>query len=302
MKFLKKVGAALVSLAMLAGTAFTNVAFADDNEGYNVYCAKVDMGSDQAYLLSVQNVPEKWINYVNSSAIIANIRFGNIEQKEWSDNYVSIVVNNQNVNSAIFNSDGADENAMSATLTKTDDNVYGMEAAFAIDSKYMEELSKYNYVAVILVADVSGEGDWQYFTHDIQSEEEHYLLVPISWVDWTAPADTPEPTEEPSEPTVEPTEPTEEPIVSTEPDETAEPIISEEPVEEPAETETTEVVTPDEPETEAPETPAEPAPAESATTANTAANKGNPDTGAAIAVIPLLIAGAGTAVLTRKRK
>lgn len=71
----------------------------------------------------------------------------------------------------------------------------------------------------------------------------------------------------------------------------------------PEETEAPEVITPEEPETEAPVTPAEPAPAESAPPASTTTeNKGNPDTGVAVAVIPLLIAGAGTAVLTRKRK
>ncbi len=85
------------------------------------------------------------------------------------------------------------------------------------------------------------------------------------------------------------------------------------PAEEPATTPTVteepeapEIITSDKPETTAPEAPAEPAPAESApTTSGTtsaAANKGNPDTGVAIAFIPLLIAGAGTAVLTRKRK
>ncbi len=283
MKLLKKVGAALASLAMLATMAFTTAASAEDTEGYNVYCAKVDMGSDEAYLLSVQDVPEKWITY---SAIIANIRFGNIEQQEWADNYVSLVVNGQNIISAVWDSDGADENALSATLTKNDDNVYGMEMIFSIDSKYMKEFSNYNYVAVILVADVSGEGDWQYITPDVQSEAVTYVVAPISWYDWTTPD------------IVETVEPTEEPVESTEPDETEEPIISEEPVEEPAETET-----PEEPETEAPEVPVKPTPAESAPAASTSStNKGNPDTGVAVAVVPLLIAGAGTAVLTRKRK
>lgn len=290
MKLLKKVGAALVSLAMLATTAFTTAASAEDTEGYNVYCAKVDMGSDEAYLLSVQDVPEKWITY---SAIIANIRFGNIEQQEWADNYVSLVVNGQNIISAVWNSDGADENALSATLTKNDDNVYGMEMIFSIDSKYMKEFSNYNYAAVILVADISGEGDWQYITPDVQSETVTYVVAPISWQDWTTPD------------IGENVEPTEEPVESTEPDETEELIISEEPVEsiEPAETETPKVITPDEPETEAPEAPAQAAPAESAPAASTSnTNKGNPDTGVAVAVVPLLIAGAGTAVLTRKRK
>ncbi len=85
------------------------------------------------------------------------------------------------------------------------------------------------------------------------------------------------------------------------------------PAEEPATTPTVteepeapEIITSDKLETTAPEAPAEPAPAESApTTSGTtsaAANKGNPDTGVAIAFIPLLIAGAGTAMLTRKRK
>ena len=42
MKLLKRIGAAALSLAMLAGTAFTNVAVAEDIEGYTVYCAKAE--------------------------------------------------------------------------------------------------------------------------------------------------------------------------------------------------------------------------------------------------------------------
>ena len=104
--------------------------------------------------------------------------------------------------------------------------------------------------------------------HIVKDDEEYFMTFSVE----TPEAYTAEPTEELVE---EPAEPTEEPV------------------EEPAET-------------ESPETPAEPAPAESApTTSGTtsaAANKGNPDTGVAIAFIPLLIAGAGTAMLTRKRK
>lgn len=84
----------------------------------------------------------------------------------------------------------------------------------------------------------------------------------------------------------EPTEPTEEPTIT----------------EEPAETDAPAAIAPEKPETEAPEAPVEQAPAESAPTASPAANKGNPDTGAAVAVMPLLIAGAGAAALSRKRK
>lgn len=293
MKLLKKVGAALVSLAMLAATALTTAA--EETEGYTVYCAKAEMNSEEIYVLSVQNVPDEWVEHTN---LIANIRFGNIEQKEWSENYVSFVVDGYDVKSAVFNSSGADENALSATLTKTEDNVYGMEMIFSIDSKYMKEFSNYNYAAVILVADISGEGDWQYITPDVQSEAVTYVVAPISWQDWTTPniVETVEPAEEP-------TEPTEEPIESAVPEPTEEPEITEEFVEEPAETETPEVIAPDEPETEAPEAPAQAAPAESASAASTSnTNKGNPDTGVAVAVVPLLIAGAGTAVLTRKRK
>lgn len=293
MKLLKKVGAALVSLAMLAATALTTAA--EETEGYTVYCAKAEMNSEEIYVLSVQNVPDEWVEHTN---LIANIRFGNIEQKEWSENYVSFVVDGYDVKSAVFNSSGADENALSATLTKTEDNVYGMEMIFSIDSKYMKEFSNYNYAAVILVADISGEGDWQYITPDVQSEAVTYVVAPISWQDWTTPniVETVEPAEEP-------TEPTEEPIGSAVPEPTEEPEITEEFVEEPAETETPEVIAPDEPETEAPEAPAQAAPAESASAASTSnTNKGNPDTGVAVAVVPLLIAGAGTAVLTRKRK
>ena len=68
------------------------------------------------------------------------------------------------------------------------------------------------------------------------------------------------------------------------------------------ETEAPEIIAPEKPETAAPEAPVEPAPAESASPANASANKGNPDTGAAVAVMPLLIAGAGAAALSRKRK
>lgn len=114
----------------------------------------------------------------------------------------------------------------------------------------------------------------------IKNGDEYYFMTFSNGMTETPVKDNEEPTEDPAEPT-------------------------EEPVEEPTETEAPEepeTIVIEEPETEAPETPAEPAPAESAPTANTAANKGNPDTGAAVAVIPLLIAGAGTAVLTRKRK
>ncbi len=78
-----------------------------------------------------------------------------------------------------------------------------------------------------------------------------------------------------------------------------EPTVTEGPVNEP---EAPEIIDPEKPETAAPEAPVEPAPAESAPPAKASANKGNPDTGAAVAVMPLLIAGAGAAALSRKRK
>ena len=161
---------------------------------------------------------------------------------------------------------------------------------FSADSQYLADFSNYGYVQITLIASV--DSGRVYYTNEQHGAERISLVQPIEWYDWTVPV-----TFESSVPTEEPTEPTEEPIESVDIELTEEPTVSEESAEEPMETET-----PAEPETEAPEAPAEPAPAESVPAANTAANKGNPDTGVAVAVIPLLIAGAGTAMLTRKRK
>ncbi len=286
MKLLKKVGAALVSCAMLAATAFTNVAVAEDIEGYTVYCAKAEQDSQDFYVLSVQNVPKEW---VENTTIIANVQFGNIERKEWSDNYVSFLADGYDIQAAVFNPTGVAEYVSTAYLTKNN-NTNGFEMIFSADSQYLADFSNYGYVQITLIASV--DGGRVYYTNEQHGAERISLVQPIEWYDWTVPV-----TFESSVPTEEPTEPTEEPIESVDIELTEEPTVSEESAEEPMETET-----PEEPETEAPEAPAELAPAESVPTANTAANKGNPDTGAAVAVIPLLIAGAGTVVLTRKRK
>ena len=283
MKLLKKVGAALVSLAMLAATAIP--AAADDTEGYTVYCAKAEQNSQELYVLSVQNVPEEW---VENTTVIANVQFGNIEQNEWSDNYISFLADGYDVKAAVFSSAGVAEYASTAYLTKNN-STYGFEMIFSADSQYIADFSNYGYVQVTLIASV--DDSRVYYIIGQHDTERISVVQPISWYDWTASAEPEKETEDkPAAPTEEPTEPTEDPV------------ISEEPVEESEETEAPEIITSEEPETEAPEAPAEPAPTESVPTANTAANKGNPDTGAAVAVIPLLIAGAGTAMLTRKRK
>lgn len=328
MKLLKKVGAALVSLAMLAAAAFTTVASAEkvDLSFYGVKGYNDEYGL--IYDLKLENVPEDFLS--KSSIMTADIVFGNTDfsgvtsdsnvsdafsTTKWLDNHIMFVAMPDLAGGTVFSGRIMDKNsetkeeALLAFISLTD-GVFSLEMAFDGNSEYIAEVSKCNSMLVYLSCVVSENGEMKqlYLGSDGNITEKIGAHVIggndiFKWEDFTV--TTTETPEESAEPVEEPTEPTEEPIESTEPDETEEPIISEEPVEsiEPEETEAPEVIAPDEPETEVPEAPAEPAPAVSASAASTSTtNKGNPDTGVAVAVVPLLIAGAGTAVLTRKRK
>ncbi len=301
MKLLKRVVMALISCAMLAGTAFTTVASAENNEGYAVYGVKTEMDSQEYYVISIQNIPEEWVNNYQTTALI---HFGDIDTKKWSEaelDFVCVVIDERYYSAGIMLGDKIQEEAINSYIAKTEDNIYAIEMFFPADSKYMAEFSKYNWVNIYLTATVSDGDDLKqvYYTHEQKGVDSPVsTIASVSWQDWTVPADSSDPTEEAPKPTEEPAEPTEEPTELTEePIESAEPEPTEELVEEPAETEAPEALAPEKPETAAPEAPAEPA-----LPASTSANKGNPDTGAAVAVMPLLIAGAGAAALSRKRK
>lgn len=124
MKLLKKVGAALVSLAMLAGTAFTTVAAAEDTEGYSVSVIKTDMDSQEYFVLSVQNVPVEW---VNNSISIMEVQFGDVDTKKWAEAYLdfmSMITDERIYSSRIVLDDETQEEAITSYFTKTDDNVY----------------------------------------------------------------------------------------------------------------------------------------------------------------------------------